>query len=226
MANENGTKEYDRSAQKRRAIIDAAWQIFSRHGYERTTVDAIQSVCGGSKSTIYSYFKSKEELFLEVSFAKAKDLSARAFLHFPTRDDLPGALFDFSVNYLHFYLASELIEIFRLAASEAKRMRFGRMLYEKCFKICWGKVAAYLEERLEPERMLPGGGWTAAMHLRGLLDGDILLQHSWGIMEELPPEAYQAMAATAVTAFLRIYAPEHVSGLKVAAFPENVVRGK
>ena len=194
--------------------MDTAWKVFAEQGYERTSVETIVALNGGSKATVYSYFKSKEDLFLQASFAKATELSSAVFEAFPACTGLGHSLLALGKSYLGFYLNSELIEIFRLAAAEGKRRHFGAMLYEKCFKTSWGKVAEYLQQRIEPTRLLPGGGWTAAMHLRGLLDGDTLLQRSWGILDAVPPEKSETIAASAVTAFLRIYAPESLAELE------------
>ena len=200
-----------RAVQKRKAIMKAAWRIFSEQGYERASVEAIVALCGGSKATVYSYFGSKADLFLEVAVAKAVELSGVAFEGFPSGKRFEDAVYDFSVRYLRFYLNSELVEVFRLAVAESRQGGFGAYLYERCFKTSWGKVAAYLEKEIAPERLLSGGGWTAAMHLRGLLDGDILLQSSWGVLGELAPEEYERLARAGVTAFLRVYAPERAT---------------
>ncbi len=43
--------------------MSAAQRLFTRNGFERTTIDAISDMSGVTKMTIYSHFKSKEELF-------------------------------------------------------------------------------------------------------------------------------------------------------------------
>ncbi len=52
--------EYKELAKKR--IIDAAYSIFYKKGYHNSTMDDIASEVGVSKASLYSYFKSKEEL--------------------------------------------------------------------------------------------------------------------------------------------------------------------
>lgn len=47
---------------RRGELIDAAWALFTEHGYENTTVSAIIDACDISKGTFYHYFGSKEEL--------------------------------------------------------------------------------------------------------------------------------------------------------------------
>ena len=47
-------------------ILEAASRLFSAHGLERASVDAIAAEAGVSKMTIYSHFASKEGLFAAV----------------------------------------------------------------------------------------------------------------------------------------------------------------
>jgi AcrR family transcriptional regulator len=53
-------------AQRRTQILDSAIQCFSDKGYETTTVDDIVREAGISKGMVYTYFKSKEEIFLAI----------------------------------------------------------------------------------------------------------------------------------------------------------------
>ena len=48
---------------RRQVIIDAALEVFKEVGYERASMAEISARAGGSKATLYNYFKSKEELF-------------------------------------------------------------------------------------------------------------------------------------------------------------------
>ena len=48
---------------KLESIISTAQRLFAENGFERTTIDAIAEMSGVTKMTIYSHFKSKEELF-------------------------------------------------------------------------------------------------------------------------------------------------------------------
>jgi TetR/AcrR family transcriptional repressor of mexJK operon len=47
-------------------ILDAATELFLKIGYEQTSIDAILLQSGGSKSTLYAYFPTKEDLFRSV----------------------------------------------------------------------------------------------------------------------------------------------------------------
>ena len=50
----------------RERIIDAARTVFAKYGYKKTTMDDIALSAQKGKSSIYYYFKSKEEIFEAV----------------------------------------------------------------------------------------------------------------------------------------------------------------
>jgi TetR/AcrR family transcriptional repressor of mexJK operon len=47
-------------------ILEAAAELFLKVGYEQASIDAILDQSGGSKSTLYAYFPTKEDLFRSV----------------------------------------------------------------------------------------------------------------------------------------------------------------
>jgi TetR/AcrR family transcriptional regulator, mexJK operon transcriptional repressor len=47
-------------------ILEAATELFLKVGFEQTSIDAILLQSGGSKSTLYAYFPTKEDLFRAV----------------------------------------------------------------------------------------------------------------------------------------------------------------
>ncbi len=63
--------EYKELAKKR--IIDAAYKIFYKKGYHNSTMDDIAREVGVSKASLYSYFKSKEELLQAATNEIFKD---------------------------------------------------------------------------------------------------------------------------------------------------------
>jgi len=50
---------------KKQEILDAAIALFSKKGYEKTTVEDIADALEMGKATVYLFFESKENLFLE-----------------------------------------------------------------------------------------------------------------------------------------------------------------
>ena len=50
----------------KRDILDSAQELFKQFGLKKTTMDEIAAACGKAKSTLYHYFRNKEEVFDEV----------------------------------------------------------------------------------------------------------------------------------------------------------------
>jgi len=50
----------------RESVIDAAREVFSKYGYNKTTMDDIAHTARRGKTSIYYYFSSKEEIFRAV----------------------------------------------------------------------------------------------------------------------------------------------------------------
>ena len=52
-----------KTADRRQAILEVAHDVFQEMGFERASMAVISRRLGGSKGTLYGYFRSKEELF-------------------------------------------------------------------------------------------------------------------------------------------------------------------
>jgi AcrR family transcriptional regulator len=59
--------------QKRQDILDAAMICFTKKGFELSSIDDIRVQSGVSKGTIYNYFKSKDEIYLELFNQKTSE---------------------------------------------------------------------------------------------------------------------------------------------------------
>lgn len=53
--------------ERKAIILKYAFNVFSEKGYSNTTIDDIVSASGVSKGGIYTYFQSKEEIFLAIA---------------------------------------------------------------------------------------------------------------------------------------------------------------
>ncbi|WP_147584731.1 TetR/AcrR family transcriptional regulator, partial [Faecalispora jeddahensis] len=56
----------ENSQERRQWILDAALEVFYEFGFDGARVDEIAKRAGVNQALIYYYFKSKEELYLEL----------------------------------------------------------------------------------------------------------------------------------------------------------------
>ncbi|GAB6930117.1 TetR/AcrR family transcriptional regulator [Paenibacillus sp. JCM 10914] len=58
---------YERRKHKKiKQVFDAAFQLFSRHGYQKVSVNEIAQQAGVSPATIYNYFGTKDQLYVDM----------------------------------------------------------------------------------------------------------------------------------------------------------------
>ena len=58
----------------KKEIQEQAQKLFQQYGLKKTTMDEIAMACGKAKSTLYHYFKSKEEVFEAVFMGELRSL--------------------------------------------------------------------------------------------------------------------------------------------------------
>lgn len=84
----------DRLAEFNRAnILAAAGRLFGQRGVEQTTVDDIAREADYSKSTIYVYFKSKEEIYFYIVLESMDMLKTRLESAIAAHEDFGAAFF-------------------------------------------------------------------------------------------------------------------------------------
>ena len=59
----------------RQKLVDVARQLFAKNGMERTTMNDIAMASGKGRRTLYTYFKSKEEVYNAVIESELERLS-------------------------------------------------------------------------------------------------------------------------------------------------------
>lgn len=60
---------------KENTIIDAAEQVFGQYGYKNARMEEVSKLAGITKVTLYSYFQSKENLYMAVTYRALQSLA-------------------------------------------------------------------------------------------------------------------------------------------------------
>lgn len=63
----------DKKSKNRLKIGRAAMQCFAKYGLEKTTLDDIANAVGLNKSSLYYYYKNKEDIFLDTAMREGEE---------------------------------------------------------------------------------------------------------------------------------------------------------
>jgi TetR/AcrR family transcriptional regulator, mexJK operon transcriptional repressor len=115
---------HGRSAKKRRAILDAATEVFLQKGYLATNMDEIAALAAVSKQTVYKNFPSKEALFVAIVSSVSNRASDRVHSEMPDLaegEDLAEYLQRYAYRQLTTVLTPRVMQLRRLVIGEVGR---------------------------------------------------------------------------------------------------------
>jgi AcrR family transcriptional regulator len=81
-----------RSEDKRKAILQAAIAVFAKRGFWSTSTAAISKAAGVAEGTLFTYFKTKDELVNELYRALKMELAEMLLAGFPGEAGIRGKL--------------------------------------------------------------------------------------------------------------------------------------
>lgn len=219
-----------RTEAKRNAILSAARQLFRKKGYQNTSMTEITEKVGGSKATIYGYFKSKKLLFEAVmkgaSLQKsAVKLSAESPIPIVpmenyrqmilimdeltnSTDDVRTTLERFSKNFMTTTCQPEFLEIYRLAVETSGRTEIGTRFYEGGPKHANRIMQAYLQNCMDQGKLTKSDAEKAAVKFFGLIRAGVFEYHLFNPGKPMAHTEITENTRHAVDIFLKAYGPE------------------
>ena len=128
-------------------IIQAAITTFSKYGYDKTRMDDIAKSAKLGKGTLYLYFKSKEELFYDISENSIEELKEQLSKLFSKKEDLVQDAEKFYDQYRNLIHDSEKVS-FEMIAESSRNPKLRKALYEQRMKV-YDIVIDYLRRQIE-----------------------------------------------------------------------------
>ncbi|MDO8989093.1 MAG: TetR/AcrR family transcriptional regulator [Sideroxyarcus sp.] len=195
--------------EKRQLIVETAYRLFRANGFDKTSMSEITAQVGGSKATLYNYFSSKEELFVECMFGIAENYLDGIFSHLQDpAGDIRAALQGFGANVTRLICSPEIVAAQRLMIAEAERAGIGNLFYEKINSL-QVETAAFIGSAMDAGKLRCGDPRLAAVQLKALMEAEIHDSYLLCVRTTPPDDAeVSALAERAVDCFLRAYAPE------------------
>ncbi|BEV71733.1 MULTISPECIES: TetR/AcrR family transcriptional regulator [unclassified Paludibacterium] len=192
---------------RRQAILDVAEEVFREKGFELASMSEITARVGGSKATLYNYFASKEDLFLEVMHRFAETAIHPLFEGLDAQQPLRQTLQTFGESFIGFISQQRLITLIRVLYAESGRTDVGRRFYLQGPHDGEIKLAQYLQSCMERGALRQTDPRVASCHMMALLRAEILDPLLFGASElaQLPP--IPQTVERAVETFLLAYRP-------------------
>jgi AcrR family transcriptional regulator len=195
--------------QRRETIMSVAREVFFEHGYGGTSMSAIAARLGGSKGTLYNYFKSKEELF-EAQVRDMCDSAAGRLLDAIAGDASPEeALMEFGCDYLKHLYSEDTVKLFRILVAEAQRIpELARLFWEVGPAQGRRGLAEYFAAARANGLLEVADCELAADQFLNLCKGTKHLKFLLNLTPAITDEEIREQIAQAVQAFMCLYGPK------------------
>ncbi len=193
----------DRGAARRRAMLQAASELFLERGFEATRVSDVVRVSGGSLANLYAWFGSKHGLFEAIIDDLASQISeAVDSIEIPSAP-LEEGLQRLGVHYLDLALSPRALAWHRLAVGDGSSFpELRAAVLERGADRLHRRIAIFLASRLGGGSLDAAESYVAAQHLSALLKSEVHLAAACGEPVDRSPARIAARARRAVAAFL------------------------
>lgn len=203
-------EQQGRSAQKRRAILNAATEVFLQKGYLATNMDEIAALAAVSKQTVYKNFPGKEALFVEIASSVTNRASDRVHSEMPDLaegEDIAEYLRRYAYRQLVTVLTPRVMQLRRLVIGEVGRFpELARALFDGGPRRAMAAIAALFEHLAERGLLAIDDPAAAASQFNWLIMGEPLNRAMLLGDEAIPkPAELRRHAAAGVRVFLASY---------------------
>jgi AcrR family transcriptional regulator len=194
----------DRRDQRREAILDVAREVFTEEGYAAASMSTIAARLGGSKGTLYNYFKSKEELF----GAYVREACSRAESIFDVAEEqtLAERLAGIGERFLDHLMSQSSVRTYQLVVAEVHRTpELARIFYEAGPAIGTARLTQVLEVARERGEIEAADCGLAADQFLALCKANLHFRYSLNLIERPSQAQISKAIAEAVLTFMARY---------------------
>ena len=190
------------------AILKAATELFLKHGYAKTTMDAIARKAKFTKQTVYSYFKNKDILFTQMIVHLSKGhVPASSAEKMDKSKPFKTLLFDVGIELLDLITSPEVLATTRLVIAESDRYpKLAKLYYESGTQQLVQAVAGFLDEENKRGVIAIKNTLSAASYFLSMLKGQYYLRMILQIKPAPSPKLKVAHVQEVVELFIHIYA--------------------
>ncbi|PSH64600.1 TetR family transcriptional regulator [Phyllobacterium sophorae] len=192
---------------KRQQILEGANRVFSQMGFDAASMNDITREAGVSKGTIYVYFDSKEELFMELCNHYREILFADIYHALESDGDLREALIEFGTALATVVTSDVVIRAQRVVIGVAERMpSMSRDFYERGPRRGQAMMRALIEKHVAAGTLDIDDTELATYQLADLFMSGMFKKRLFGCMATAPTqELIRKTVTSGVDVFLKAY---------------------
>lgn len=193
--------------ERREQFVEVAREAFCRKGYGDTSMSEIAALVGGSKTTLWSYFHNKEDLFAAVCDAMVERYGCAVTIELDEMAPIGVQLRCFGHALLDTILSPPIVALQRMVIGEAGRFpELARLFYERGPARGKARLAALLKQAMDSGSLKRGDPQLAAKQLVSLLQAQCWQPLLLGLNPAPAPERRAEEVETAVETFLCCWA--------------------
>lgn len=194
-----------RELKRRTAILKAATQLFLKHGYADTTMDAIAARARVTKQTVYAYFSDKNTLFEQMIVQLCErhvSPAAEALGNGPVEAEL----FTLGMTLAALITHPDVLAATRLVIAESRHHpKLAQLYYESGTQRIVAYLSSFLDHLNAAGRLQITNTTSAASHFFALLKGQYYLRLMLGAKPFPAKRETESHVREAVAIFLHIY---------------------
>lgn len=188
------------------AILKAAGRLFLKHGYAKTSMDAVAREAGVTKQTVYTHFKSKEGLFLEMVAAMCKKHTPSEAILSDEHKPINVLLYQVGKGFLELISSREGLGTTCLVMSEAAhRPRLAQMFYDTGPGRMQDIIASLLQKQQAKGVIEIGDSKAAAAYFYAMLKGPYQLRMALRLKPQPTKKELDTHVQETVKRFLKMY---------------------
>jgi AcrR family transcriptional regulator len=200
--------------EKRQEIVAVARDVFRARGYATASMAEISAQLGGSKGTLYSYFTSKEELFVAVMLEMSQRSADSILGELEQAADMKAVLPNVMQKLMAVLCSDEIVDFRRMLISEAGRSRLGKLVYEQGPRRYLEKFADLFAAQMRLGHFRTVDPLQASVHMQSLCMGQPVQLVLEGVIDRPSDKEIATAAQAAADVFLRAYALEPAAARK------------
>jgi TetR/AcrR family transcriptional regulator, mexJK operon transcriptional repressor len=191
---------------KRKAILEAAKNLFLCNGYDGSSMDAIAAEAGVSKLTVYSHFTDKETLFAAAVESKCTEQLPELLFELGADTPIERVLLNIANGFSSLINSRESLMLHRVMVSlAAQDSKLPKMFYDAGPQRLLNEMEDLLKQADLAGKLRVPDPVSAADQFFCLIKGSANFRLLIGCCEPTEAQATDAHVQDAVAMFIRAY---------------------